>query len=73
MEGLRDAIVNWVTQATIWSTSLSTLQEEPEDTSEVFSFARTMRMREEMRQYEWLDSEFSRFRAAMSKVDVPID
>ena len=54
----------------MWSTSL---QEEPEDTSEVFSFARTMRMREEMRQDEWLDLEFFRFRAAMSKVDVHID
>ena len=73
MEGLREAIVNWVTQATMWSTSLSTLQEEPEDTSEVLSLARTMRMQEEMRQYELLGLEFSRFRAAMSKVDVPID
>ena len=54
----------------MWSTSL---QEEPEDTSEVFSSTRTMRMQEEMRQYELLGLEFSRFRAAMSKVDVQIE
>ena len=46
MASLRDAIEIWVTQATTWSTSLSTLQEEPEDTSEVLSLARTERMRE---------------------------
>ena len=72
MASQRDAIENWVTQATTWSTSLSTLQEEPEDTSEVLSLA-FERMREEVREHKRLDSEFLRFRAAMSPADVPVD
>ena len=72
MASLRDAHENWVTQATMWSTSLSTMQEEPEYTSEVLRLA-FERMREEMREHNRCDSEFLRSRAAVSQADAPVD